>query len=564
MANAPDWLPIARWLPRYRRADLLGDLGASIVVAVLLIPQSMAYAMLAGLPPVTGLYASTLPLLAYALFGHGMTQSVGPMALTSLMTASALAPIIATGQDPLAAATVLALLCGAMLIAFGLLRLGRITRLLSLPVVSGFTSGTAILIGLGQLGPLLGIRITGEQLPEQLAHWLQAAMQLQPAPLGFGLVALGLFWLVGEALPRLLQQRALFSRLLPIVVLVLLTRYAHTHPQLAKVGPLPSAELTLSWPTATLDGIAELWLPALLIGLVGYLQSLTIAQTLAQQRGETVDPDQELLALGAANLAAGSVGGLPVSGGFSRTAVNAGAGARTPMAGVFTAGWIVLAAATLGDLLALLPKAALAATIVLAAFKLIDLHQLRASWRYDRRDGAALIATLAVTLLFGAMPGIASGVLLSLALYIHRTSQPQIVVLGRLPGTEHFRNVERFDTETWPQLTLLRLDENLYFGNARAVEDGVLARLDADTRDVVLVLSGVASIDYSAAGMLDKLDTTLAARGIALHLAELKVPLQQRLAANQLLGALRDRSFLNAHQAVIALLSAEPSTKNPA
>ncbi len=556
------WLPIARWLPRYRRADFFGDLGASLIVSLLLIPQSMAYALLAGLPAEVGLYASTLPLLAYALFGHGMTQSVGPMALTSLMTADALATAVAGGHDALAAACVLALLSGTMLMVFGLLRLGRITRLLSLPVVSGFTSGTAILIALGQLGPLLGVRLAGEQAPALLAQLPWALRDATGSVLGFGLAALIGFWLVGDVLVAQLQRTRLnartallLGRVAPVALLVALTALATSRGGLATIGALPQLQLAWSWPDASLELVAALWLPALLIGLVGYLQSLTIARTLAAQRRETVDADQELLALGAANLAAGSIGGMPVSGGFSRTAVNAGAGARTPLAGVYTACWIVLAGAWLTPWLALLPKAALAATIVLAALKLIDWRQLRASWRYDKRDGAALLATLAVTLLFGAMPGIASGVLLSLALYIQRTSQPQIVTLGRLPGSEHFRNVERFSTETWPQLTLLRIDENLYFGNALAVEEGVLARATRETRDLVLVLSGVASIDYSAAGMLAELDRLLAEQGVRLYLAELKMALHEQLASNGLLQPLLARSFLNPHQAVEALLT---------
>ncbi|GLS03917.1 sodium-independent anion transporter [Chitiniphilus shinanonensis] len=557
------WLPLLNWLPGYHRHLFLADFGASLIVAALLIPQAIAYALLAGLPPQTGLYASTLPLLAYALFGSAMTQSVGPTALTSMMTASALAPIAARGEDPIAAALLLALLSGAMLIACGLLRLGRITQLLSHPVVSGFTSGTAILIALGQLGPLLQLPLSGNLVPALLGGLWRALPQVSAAALSFGLLALAAFALGSELLPGLLRRLGVpprhagwAGRLAPLPILAALAVYATYAPgNPTLVGPLPTAALVLEWPSFTPDEVATLWLPALLLGLVGFLQSITISQSLALARGETVSPDQELIALGAANIAAGVAGALPVSGGFARTAVNANAGARTPLSGVLAAGWVLLVAAWLSPLLQALPRAALAATIILASLKLIDLRLLLATWRYDKRDAAALLATLLVTLCFGALPGIGSGVLLSLALFIHRVSQPQVVVVGRLPGTEHFRNIERFPVQTWPGLLLLRVDESLYFGNAQAVQLRVaelLAR-HPDTRDAVLILSGVASIDFSAAEALAQLDHGLAKRGVTLYLAELKVPLRQALVGSGLLDPLLERTFLSAQHAVLGL-----------
>ncbi len=566
------WLPMLSWLPAYGRHTFLADLGASLIVAALLIPQSIAYALLAGLPPQTGLYASTLPLLAYALFGSAMTQSVGPTALTSMMTASALAPIVARGEDPVAAALLLALLSGAMLVACGLLRLGRITQFLSHPVVSGFTSGTAILIALGQIGPLLQLPLSGNLAPDLLRGLWHALPRLSLSLLWFGACALGLFALGAETLPRLLQRLGVSAtranwtaRLAPLPILACLAIYAAYAPEAPTlVGALPAAPLVLDWPVFRMDEIAALWMPALLLGLVGFLQSITISQSLALARGETVSPDQELIALGAANIAAGVAGGLPISGGFARTAVNANAGARTPMAGVLSAGWVLVAATWFSSWLAALPRAALAATIILAALKLIDLRLLMATWRYDKRDAAALLATLLVTLGFGALPGIGSGVLLSLALFIHRISQPQVVVVGRLPGTEHFRNVQRFQVQTWPGLLLLRVDESLYFGNAQAVQTRVAELLAAHpgTRDVVLILSGVASMDFSAAEALAQLDRALAGRGVTLHLAELKVPLRLALAPSGLLGGLLERVFLSAHQAVDRLTA--PMAEAPA
>ncbi|UXY14436.1 SulP family inorganic anion transporter [Chitiniphilus purpureus] len=566
---AARWLPILAWLPAYRRRTLAADLAASTIVALLLIPQSIAYALLAGLPPQAGLYASTLPLLAYAVFGSGMTQSVGPAALGALMTASALAPLVAAGRDPLASAALLAVLSGLMLAGCGLLGLGRIAYFLSRPVVSGFTSGTALLIAFGQLGPLLQIPLDGELVPGLTTALVRGLAHADPAALAFGLGALLSVTLAAEGLPRLLRalgcppQPALWAgRLAPLAVLAALSVVAAwADGRYARIGALPPVTFALSLPPVRAADLAALWLPALLIGLVGFLQSITVAHSMALARGEQIDPDQELLALGAANVAAGAAGGMPVSGSLSRTAVNASAGARTPLAGAFTALWIALAARWAGPWLAELPRAALAATIIVAALKLVDWSLLRATWQYDRRDTAALIVTLLLTLGLGALPGIASGVLLSLALFIHRTSQAQVVIVGRLPGTEHFRNIDRFETETWPGLLLLRVDDSLYFGNTRALAArvaGLLATQPA-THDVVLILSGVASIDFSAAEGLAQLDEALRQRGVRLHLAELKMGLRARLVQSGLLDPLLQRVFLSAQHAVAALTDPTPT-----
>ncbi|SMC23161.1 sulfate permease, SulP family [Andreprevotia lacus DSM 23236] len=530
----PRLLPIAGWLPRYTVQRFGADLAASVVVAVLLIPQSVAYALIAGLPPQAGLYASTLPLLVYALLGSSMTQSVGPMALTSLMTASAIAPLIASGMTPQAAAAALALISGAALLGFGLLRLGFLTHFLSLPVVSGFTSGTALLIAAGQWHTLFA----------------DAA--------SFGVIALALLVFSSDGLPRLLpggRSSWLLARAAPLLALILLTVWAAWHGGISTLGSLPAGLPGWQWPAVTLEQARSMLLPAMLVGLVGFLQSITIAQTLALQRQETLQPDQELIALGASNIAAACVGGLPVSGGFSRTAVNAQAGAQTPLAGVMTAGWIMLAALWLGQWLALIPKAALAATIMLAAFKLLDWRMLRATWQFSRRDVAALVGTLLATVLLGAVEGVAIGVLLSLALFIYRTSRPQVVQLGRLPGSEHFRNVRLYEVETHPGVLLVRIDEQLYFGNTRHIESALTALLaeHGDVRDLVLVLSAVNDVDFSGADWLMRLQPILRTRGIRIHLAEVKARVRKQLERGHVLQALDGEVFLSSHQAFCTL-----------
>lgn len=550
------------WISQYRGEHLAGDVMAGLVAAMLLVPQGLAYAALAGLPPQLGLYASILPLLAYATLGSSMVLAVGPVAVISLMTASALTPIAVPGSpEYVAAAALLALLSGIMLFVFGLLRFGALARYLSHPVISGFVSGSAIAILIGQLRPLLGIRAEGE-LPWMLALDLLRRMNETDWPTALiGLTALSLLLLARKALPTLLvnvglQSRSAttLSRLAPMFIVLgaaLLIPKLGWQAHLPVVGAIPDGLPGLILPRFDLPLAVQLLVPALLISIIGFMESASIAQSYASRRRQALDHNAELRGLGAANLASAFSGAFPVTGGFSRTVVNAEAGARTPIAGVITASLIALVVSFASSLFHGLPHTVLAAVIITAVAGLIDFDALRRIWAYDRLEGATLVGTALAVLTFGVEIGIASGIVLSLAALVWRASHPHMAVVGRVPGTEHFRNIERHQVEIDPARLLIRIDENLFFGNAEAVRTRIATELRRRpaTRELILVMSSVSRIDATALKMLEELNHTLIEQGIRLHLTEVKGPVLDRLGHTPFLKNLSGSVHLSTHSA---------------
>lgn len=552
------------WLRDYRREWLAGDLTAGLIVTVMLIPQSLAYALLAGLPPQVGLYASLLPLVAYALVGSSMTLAVGPVAVASLMTASALQPLAVHGSpEYVALAMQLALLSGVMLLAFGALRLGFLAHFLSHPVISGFITGSAVVIAVGQLPHLLGVKVQAHGVWETLAALAHALPQTQPVTLALGGGSVLFLWLARRFLAQGLARLGLaagvaelLAKLAPMAA-VLVTTALVAALGLAEtagvriVGAVPQGLPSLAVPLPSLETLGPLLLPALLISLVGFVESVSVAQSLALKRQERIRPNRELVGLGAANLASAVSGGYPVTGGFARSVVNFAAGARTPLAGVISAALMALVVASFTGLFHHLPQAVLAATIVVAVTSLIDTHTLKEAWRYDRGDALSLLATAAGVIALGVEAGIAIGVACSLGVLVWRSSHPHIAVVGRVPGTEHFRNVERHRVETVPGLLALRVDESLYFANATVIEDRIEARLAADPgiRQVLLVCPAVNLIDTTALGGLTELQRSLARRGIALSLSEVKGPVMDRLRGTPLGQALEGHIHLSTHEA---------------
>jgi SulP family sulfate permease len=539
------------WSRTYRKAYLAGDVGAGVVVAMMMIPQGMAYALVAGLPPVAGLYASIVPPLLYALFGTSSTQSVGPMAIVSLMTASALAPLAAPGSALYGVlAGQLALLAGVVLLACGLLRVGFLANFFSRPVMNGFTLGSSLLIALGQVGTLVGGTARHPHLPS--------------AALGLGAVAFLL--LARRGLAPLLRRAGvppaaadIGARLAPMLLVLggialvallgLDTRGVHT------IGRVPAG-----LPHPTLAQSAAHWQallkPALLIGFVSFLVAMSGAQALALKRAEKLHTNRELAALGAANVGSALSGGFPVTGSMSRSAVNFAAGANTQLAGIVTALLLCCALVLPNGWLALLPLPVLAATIIVAVLGMLEWTTLRTSWRYDRADALALLATAGGVLLLGVEAGVVLGLALSLGAMVWRESRPHIALLGRIPGTEHFRNVERYAVETDSRVLLLRVDAGLFFGNAEAVNERIEDELAAHpaARHLVLVLSAVNAIDTSALFGLIDLNQTLGQRGVQLHFAEVKGPVMDRLRDSVLPGRLRGRIFLSTANAWDALV----------
>ena len=531
------------WLRHYRRSMLSGDISAGIVVAMMMVPQGMAYALVAGLPPVVGIYASIVPPILYALFGSSMTQSVGPMAITSLMTAAALAPLAAAGSGLyIVLAAQLAVIAGVVLLVCGLLRLGFVASFFSRPVMSGFTIGAALVIAWGQLGPLLGGTMGEPHVPS--------------AALGVGCLLVLL--LARSYLAALLHRLGLTpanadvaARLAPMFVVVGATvlSAALQLPAMGVqiTGPVPTGLPGLNLATSPSHWRALLQ-PALLIGFVIFLVSMSAAQTLALRRQEKLKSNFELIGLGVANVGSALTGGFPVTGSISRSAVNFSAGANTPLASIITAALLAMALVSPTGWLALLPLPALAATIIVAVLGMLELSTLRTAWRFDRSDALALLATAGGVLVLGVEAGVVVGVLLSMANLIWRASRPHIAVLGRISGSEHFRNIARYHAETLPDVLMLRIDANLFFGNVEAVNGRVEEEVRAHpaTRHLVLVMTAVSEIDTSALFGLSELNQSLRQRGIGMHLAEVKGPVMDRLKDSDLPGTLNGQIFLSA------------------
>ena len=561
------FLPMLDWARHYDRETLISDLVAALIVTIMLIPQSLAYASLAGLPPEVGLYASIAPLLLYAIFGTSRVLAVGPVAVVSLMTATAVGDLAVVGSPSYwGVAITLAFLSGAMLLVMGLLRLGFLASFLSHPVISGFITASALLIAAGQLKVILGVKAEGHNFFDLVGALVQQLGQVHAVTAGLGLSTVAfLFWarrglkplLLSLGLPvRLADVLAKAGPVAGIAVTALVTWHFEWHLAGVKiVGSVPAGLPPLTWPQWDMPLWKALAMPALLISVVGFVESVSVGQTLAAKRRQRIVPDRELVALGASNLGAAFTGGFPVTGGFARSVVNFDAGAQTPAAGVFTAVGILVAALLLTPALYFVPQATLSATIVVAVLSLVDLSILRSTWAYSRSDFAAVVVTLLVTLAAGVEEGLVAGVALSLLLYLYKTSRPHIAEVGLVPGTEHFRNVLRHKVQVSPRLASLRVDESLYFANARVLEDRVNALVAErpQLQHLVLQCSAINDIDASALESLEAINQRLAEAGMRLHLSEVKGPVMDRLQGTAFLAHLSGRVYLSHFQGVSEL-----------
>lgn len=557
------YLPILQWLKVYNRETLTSDLVAAVIVTIMLIPQSLAYALLAGLPPEVGLYASILPLVAYAIFGTSRTLAVGPVAVVSLMTAAAVGNLALAGTaEYLAAAIALAFLSGVILILMGLFRLGILANFLSHPVISGFITASGLIIAASQLKHILGVDAGGHNLLDILMALAGQLAHINLPTLIIGVSATTFLFWVRKQLKPLLVKVGLGPRLADIiakagpVLAVVATTLAvwglDLQAQGVKVvGQVPSGLPGLTLPSFDLELWKQLFVSALLISIVGFVESVSVAQTLAAKRRQRIDPDQELVGLGASNIAAAASGGFPVTGGFSRSVVNFDAGAETPAAGAFTAVGIAMATLVLTPLIFFLPKATLAATIIVAVLSLVDLGALKRTWAYSRSDFAAMLATIVLTLVHGVELGIIAGVGLSVLLYLYRTSKPHSAIVGRVPGTEHFRNIDRHQVETEQHILTLRVDESLYFANARYLEDLIYDQVarNPELRHLVLMCPAVNLIDASALESLEAINQRLMDSGVKFHLSEVKGPVMDKLKDTHFLHDLSGEIFLSQYAA---------------
>ncbi|CAA0104236.1 putative sulfate transporter [Zhongshania aliphaticivorans] len=562
------YFPILDWSRDYNKDTLFSDLLAALIVTIMLIPQSLAYALLAGLPAEVGLYASMLPLVAYAIFGTSRTLSVGPVAVVSLMTASAIGHIASIGSvNYLEAALLLAFLSGVFLLGMGLLRMGFLANFLSHPVISGFITASGIIIAFSQLKHILGIHAEGENLFHLLQSLFNNLSHINLATVAVGLPALVfLFWVRNGLKPILMnmglgdKSASMLAKTGPVLAIVATSFAAYSFDlgdkSVALVGHVPNGLPSFHLPVLGHEAWRELMMSAIFISIIGFVESVSVGHTLAAKRRQRIVPNQELIGLGAANIAASVSGGYPVTGGFARSVVNFDAGAVTPAAGFFTAIGIALAALFFTPYLAYLPKATLAATIIVAVLTLIDFSILKKTWGYARSDFVAVLTTLVVTLALGVETGVACGVLASLALHLYKTSVPHMAIVGEVPGTEHYRNINRHTVITHDEILSLRIDESLYFANAGFIEDKIYELLERrpDVQHIILMCTAVNEIDLSALEALESINHRLQDSGITLHLSEVKGPVMDVLNKTDFITHLSGNIFLSHHLGINRIL----------
>ena len=558
------YLPVLTWGRTYTRQSFTNDLTAAIIVTIMLIPQSLAYAMLAGLPPQMGLYASILPITLYAVFGTSRSLAVGPVAVVSLLTAASISRIATPGSDDyIVAAIALAFLSGVLLVAMGVFRLGFMANFLSHPVIAGFITASGLIIAASQLKAILGISAEGHNLV-QLAESLWAHRQdinWITALIG-SLTTAFLFWVRKGLLPLLLALglsepvAKIMAKAGPVAAIVATTALVWLLDLQSYgvkiVGSVPQGLPPLTMPKFSLDLWSSLLTSAILISVIGFVESISVAQTLAAKKRQRIDPDQELIGLGAANIGASFTSGFPVTGGFSRSVVNYDAGAETPAAGAYTAGGLIFASVFLTPLIFFLPRATLAATIIVAVLSLVDFKILGKAWRYSKADFTAVTTTMAITLVVGVEVGVITGVLVSILIHLYKSSRPHIATVGQVPNSEHYRNILRYDVITQPHILSIRVDESLYFANARFLEDHLFARAtqQPQLRHVVLMCSAINDIDMSALDSLEAVNARLRDMGVSFHLSEVKGPVMDRLTGTEFLAQLTGDIFLSQKRAI--------------
>ncbi len=559
------WLPFLKWAKHYDRATFVADGIAALVITIMLIPQSLAYALLAGLPPQLGLYASLLPLVAYALLGSSGPLSVGPFAITSIMTAAALGatfPGPFTSQH-IAGAAMLAFMSGSFLLAFGIFRLGFLTNFISFPVVTGFISASAIVIASSQLGNLLGVDTNTSSFFDVITSIIEHIHQTHIETLLLGLCSIAFLYsvpkviraitlkltsstLVADSLSRTAPVLAMLVAILAVVVLdlearnvVLLGDIPRGLPQLS----LPDWQ-QLTWDFNTWKSLVS---SALLISIIGFVSSLSAAQAFAAKQRQRINPNQEALSLGVANISSGLSGAFPVAASLSRSAVNFNAGAKTPATSAFTAIGMAISCLFLTPYLYYLPVVTLAAMILLAVLTLFDFNAMLRTWEFNRQDFSALLITMVLTLVNGVEWGLVSGVLLSIVLHLYRSSHPHVAVLGRVPSTEHFRNIDRHDVITDPQIVSFRVDSSLYFANARFLEDRVneLVASHPKAKHLILMCSAINDIDASALESLYDINQYLKDADMQLHLSEVKGPILDRIKRSDFLDQMTGNLYLS-------------------
>ncbi len=562
MTRAERLLPALRWATRYDRRDLRSDLTAGLTIGAMLVPQGMAYALLAGLPPEVGLYASTLPVLAYALFGTSRQLAVGPVAIVSLLTASALEPLFEQGTAGyVSAAALLALMVGLVHLVLGLGRLGFVVNFLSHSVLVGFTAAAAIIIGLSQLKHLLGVQMPNtETLYETIREALEVVGDTNGTTFAIGAGTIATLLLIKK------YAKKVPGALVVVVASILAVElFDLTDRGVKTVGTIPDSLPAFGLPELSGDLIGSLFTTALLITIIGFMESIAVAKVYARRHRYEVDANQELVGLGVANVASGLFGGYPVTGGFSRTAVNDSAGARTPLASVVTAVIVIVTIAFFTPLFESLPQAALAGIIMVAVINLVDIKEMRHIAKVKRSDLVGLGIAFVATLALGIELGIAIAVIGSMLVVFARMSTPHTAVLGRIPDSTSYRNVARFpEVEIAPGVRAVRIDAALSFVNANQIKKLVqrhaaeIGDAPAGPRALVIDCSGINDLDATGSETLHELVEELDRGPVTLYLSDVKGPVRDVLRRAGIWDELDGRIFATTHDAVEVALGKPP------
>lgn len=550
---------ILQWLPHYNWEQGRGDLTAGLTVGVMLIPQGMAYAMLAGLPPIYGLYAATVPLILYAIFGTSRQLSVGPVALVSLLTAAGLSPLAQAGSvSYIALATTLAFYVGLLQLLLGLCRLGFLVNFLSYPVVSGFTSASALIIGLNQLKHLLGINLPQSFHLHEVLY--QAAIRLGEVHwFTFIIGCIGILVLYGI---RKISKAIPGSLLVVVLSILAVWAFGLAEQGVKIVGVIPSGLPSLQLPIVDSTTIQHLLPTILSITLVSLMESISIAKAIqARHRTYKIIPNKELIALGFANLGGSLFQSYPVDGGFSRTAVNDQAGAKTGMASIISAVLVLLSLLFFTPLFYYLPQAVLASIILVAVSGLIDIKTPRHLWFANRTDFWMLITTFVATATLGIQQGVGIGVILSLAMLIFRTTRPHIAVLGRVPGTTFYRNLGRFEQlEDRPDLLIIRFDAQLYFANVayfREKLDELVHAKGKPLKAVIISAGSINGMDSTAIRALEELFTDYRSQGLEIYLAGVKGPVRDAMVRGKLVEKIGSQNFFMGVQEAVEYMDTQ-------
>lgn len=547
--------PALKWLKTYHPTHFKADVVAALIVLAMLVPQGMAYAMLAGLPPVMGIYASILPMIIYAFTGSSTTLSIGPVAIISMMVFSALQPLFAVGSTAyIEAACLLAIMVGIISLILGLFRFGFLIQLISHPVIKSFIIASALLIALGQFKFLLDIPLQTNNIPEFIGSLVNNFHHISFLSVGVSLAAISIL----VFLPKWVRSDFL-NKTIPLLLVLssIIVVYAFNLDQhgLKTVGIIPTGLPSFHFPTWNFDLVQKLLPSAFIIAMISFVESLAIAQATALQKRDDLNSNQELIALGLANIAAGINMGFAVSGSLSRTVVNSDAGAKTPMSGVMSSLLMIAVSLYFTSFFQNLPLTILAATIFVSIWKLVSFLPFFETWKYSKADGLAMWATFLGVTCIDISTGLVIGIILTFILLLWRISRPHIAVIGLVEGTQHFRNVSRYDVLTTETIASFRIDENLNFLNAHVLKGYIITELshNPQIQHVVINCSSISNIDLSAVEMLEDLNRELLQLGIQLHLSELKSPVMDRLNSSRLINMLSGKIFLSHYQAIQTL-----------